>query len=76
MPPKTFLLLMLSVIAAAGVTIALWAGVGLPLIALGSAALLGSLILGWRGLKRCQTCQKTAYWPTLACRHRIRAGSC
>lgn len=52
MPPKTFLLLMLSVIAAAGVTIALWAGVGLPLIALGSAALLGSLILGWRGLKR------------------------
>ena len=52
MPPKTFLLLILSVIAAAGVTIALWAGAGLPLIALGSAALLSSLILGWRGLKR------------------------
>ena len=52
MPPKTFLLLILSVIAAAGVTIALWAGAGLPLIALGSAALLGSLILGWRGVKR------------------------
>ena len=52
MPPKTFIFLILSVIAAAGVTIALWAGAGLPLIALGSAALLGSLILGWRGLKR------------------------
>ena len=52
MPPKTFLLLIFSVIAAAGATIALWAGAGLPLIALGSAALLGTLILGWRGLKR------------------------
>ena len=52
MPPKTFIFLILSVIAAAGVTIALWAGAGLPLIALGSAALLGSLILGWRGFKR------------------------
>jgi hypothetical protein len=52
MPPKTFALLILSVIAAAGVTIALWAGAGLPLIALGSAALLGSLILGWKGFKR------------------------
>ncbi len=52
MPPKTFALLILSVIAAAGVTIALWAGADLPLIALGSAALLGSLVLGWRGFKR------------------------
>jgi hypothetical protein len=52
MPPKTFLLLILCVIAAAGVTIALWAGAGLPLIALGTAALLGSLVLGWRGFKR------------------------
>ena len=52
MPPKTFLVLILSVIAAAGITIALWAGAGLPLVALGSAALLGSLVLGWRGLKR------------------------
>ena len=52
MPPKTFALLILTVIAAAGVTIALWVGEGLPLIALGSAALLGSLLLGWRGLKR------------------------
>ena len=52
MPPKTFIFLILSVIAAAGVTIALWAGAGLPLIALGSAALLGSLVLGWRGDKR------------------------
>jgi hypothetical protein len=52
MSPKTFALLILSVIAAAGVTTALWAGAGLPLIALGTAALLGSLILGWRGFKR------------------------
>jgi len=52
MPPKTFIVLILSVIAAAGVTIALWAGAGMPVIALGSAALLGSLILGWRGVKR------------------------
>ena len=52
MPPKTFLLLILCVIAAAGVTIALWAGAGLPLVALGTAALLGSLVLGWRGFKR------------------------
>jgi hypothetical protein len=52
MPPKTFLLLILSVIVAAGITIALWAGAGLPLIALGSAALLGSLILGWKGFRR------------------------
>jgi hypothetical protein len=52
MPPKTFALLILSVIAAAGVTIALWVGAGLPLIALGSAALLGSLLLGGRGHKR------------------------
>ena len=52
MPPKTFLLLILCVIAAAGVTIAMWAGAGLPLIALGTAALLGGLVLGWRGFKR------------------------
>jgi hypothetical protein len=52
MPPKIFLLLILSVIVAAGITIALWAGAGRPLIALGSAALLGSLILGWKGFKR------------------------
>lgn len=52
MPPRTFALLIALVIAAAGVTIGLWAGAGLPLVALGSAALLGSLILGWRGLRR------------------------
>ena len=52
MPPKTFLFLILSVIAAAGVTIALWAGAGLPLVALGTATLLGSFLLGWRGFKR------------------------
>lgn len=52
MPPKAFILLILSVILAAGVTIALWAGAGLPLVALGGAALLGSLVLGWRGHRR------------------------
>jgi hypothetical protein len=52
MPPATFAVLILSVIAAAGVTIVLWTVAGLPLIALGTAALLGSLILGWRGLRR------------------------
>jgi hypothetical protein len=56
MPPKTFLLLILSVIVAAGITIALWAGAGLPLIALGSAALLGSWVLGWKGFKRGRSC--------------------
>ena len=52
MPPRTFALLIASVIAAAGVTIGLWTVAGLPLVALGTAALLGSLILGWRGLRR------------------------
>lgn len=52
MPPRTFALLILSVIAAAGATIGLWALADLPLIALGFAALCGSLILGWRGLRR------------------------
>jgi hypothetical protein len=51
-PPRTFALLILSVIAAAGVTIGLWAVAGLPLVALGTAALMGSLIVGWRGLRR------------------------
>jgi EamA domain-containing membrane protein RarD len=52
MPPHVFATLILSVIAAAGVTIAVWTVAGLPLVALGLAALLGSLILGWRGLKK------------------------
>ncbi len=52
MPPLTFAILILSVIAAAGVTLALWQVAGLPLVALGTAALLGSLILGWRGLRK------------------------
>ena len=52
MPPRTFAILIAAVIAAAGLTIGLWAIAGLPLIALGTAALLGSLILGWRGLRR------------------------
>ena len=52
MPTTTFVILILAVIAAAGITIALWAVAGLPLVALGMAALLGSLILGWRGLRR------------------------
>lgn len=52
MPPRTLALLIASVIAAAGVTIALWTVAGLPLVALGTAAFFGSLILGWRGLRR------------------------
>jgi hypothetical protein len=52
MPPRTFALLIAFVIAAAGATIAVWTIAGLPLVALGTAALLGSLILGWRGLRR------------------------
>ncbi len=48
MPLPLFLTLLLCVIAAAGATIALafWANV--PLVALGFAALAGSLILGVR----------------------------
>jgi hypothetical protein len=52
MPLHTYLILLFVVIAAAGLTIFLWAGAGLPLTILGAAVLLGSLILGWRGLKR------------------------
>ena len=52
MPPLAFAALIISVIAAAGVTIAIWSFAGLPLMALGVAALLGSLIQGYRGLKR------------------------
>ncbi len=52
MPAATFAILIASVIAAAGLTIwlAVWAGI--PLAALGLAALAGSLILGWRRLRR------------------------
>ncbi len=52
MPPRTFALLLLSVIAAAGTTIAVWSLAGLPLVALGLAALCASLIIGSRGLRR------------------------
>jgi hypothetical protein len=52
MPPRIFALLILAVIAAAGATIAVWVVADLPLVALGVAALCGSLILGWRGLRR------------------------
>ena len=45
MPPRVFAVLILSVIAAAGATIALWSLAGLPLAALGWAALAGALIL-------------------------------
>ncbi len=48
MPPKTFALLILSVIVAAGGTIALATIAGVPLVAIGFAALCGSLILGFR----------------------------
>ncbi len=52
MPPLTFAILILSVITAAGVTIALVYAAGVPLVAFGFAALAGSLILGWRGWRR------------------------
>jgi hypothetical protein len=48
MPLPYFLLMLLGVIAAAGATIALFTWTGLPLVALGFAALAGSLILGAR----------------------------
>ncbi len=52
MPPRTFAILILSVIAAAGITIAMWTIAGLPLAALGVAALCGGLIMGWRGRRQ------------------------
>jgi hypothetical protein len=52
MLPMTYAALLIAVIAAAGVTIALATAAGLPLVALGFAALAGSLILGWRGWRR------------------------
>lgn len=50
MPPLTFTLLILSVITAAGGTIALAFAAGVPVAALGIAALLGALALRllWR----------------------------
>jgi hypothetical protein len=52
MPPRTFLILLASVIAAGGLTILLWTYAGLPLAALGVAALAAGLITGWRGSRR------------------------
>jgi TRAP-type mannitol/chloroaromatic compound transport system permease large subunit len=49
MPPATFALLLLTVIAAGGVTVALALWAGVPLVALGLAVLLLSL---WPGLRR------------------------
>jgi hypothetical protein len=48
MPLTHFLVLLASVILAAGCTIALFSVADLPLVALGFAALAGSLILGLR----------------------------
>lgn len=48
MPVTHFLFLLVSVIVAAGVTIALFAVAKLPLMALAFAALSGSLLLGLR----------------------------
>ncbi|QYZ68481.1 hypothetical protein [Neotabrizicola shimadae] len=48
MPVTHFLFLLVSVIVAAGVTIALFAVANLPLMALAFAALSGTLILGLR----------------------------
>jgi hypothetical protein len=52
MPPRTFAILIASVIAAAALTIGLWTFAGLPLAALGVAALCAGLITGWRGRRR------------------------
>jgi hypothetical protein len=52
MPLTHFLTLIVLVIAAAGATIALAFVADVPLIALGFAALLGSLILGWNRLRQ------------------------
>jgi hypothetical protein len=52
MPPTRFAALILAVIAAAGATVAVWAAAGVPLVGLGLGALVGALILGWRGWRR------------------------
>lgn len=49
MPHTTFLALLVTVIAAAGATIALAAWAGFPLVALGLLVLVASL---WPGLRR------------------------
>lgn len=49
MPPTLFLTMIVTVILAAGVTVALFQGVGWPLGALGLVALLASLLLRMRG---------------------------
>jgi hypothetical protein len=49
MPPITFAALIVTIIAAAGATIALAVWSGFPLVALGLLALLASL---WPGLRR------------------------
>jgi hypothetical protein len=48
MPLPYFLLMLAAVITAAGATIALATWAGLPLVALGFAALSGSLLIGLR----------------------------
>lgn len=52
MPPRTFAILIAAVIAAGGLTIFLWTYAGLPLAALGVAALAAGLVTGWRGSRR------------------------
>jgi hypothetical protein len=48
MPLPYFLMMLLGVIAAAGLTIAVFTWTGLPIAAVGFAALAGSLLLGAR----------------------------
>jgi hypothetical protein len=48
MPLPYFLMMLLGVIAAAGLTIAVFTWTGLPIAALGFAALAGSLLVGAR----------------------------
>jgi hypothetical protein len=52
MPLTHFLSLIALVMLAAGVTIALAVWANVPLVALGFAALAGSLILGWNRIGR------------------------
>jgi hypothetical protein len=47
MPPARFAALILAVIAAAGATVTLWVGTGLPVAVLSLGALAGAAVL-WR----------------------------
>ncbi len=52
MPLTHFLVLILCVVLAAGLSLWLAIGAGVPLVALGFAALAASVILGWSRVSR------------------------